>query len=355
MPYRQNKAFWGSPQGKTLCRNRYKKILRTMLIYAILNLNTGGIMKYSYAIFTDVCCDLSAGLRERFGVDGYMKMYMSTPQSDKVEVNLDFNDAELDAFYASLRANKNGYKTSPCSVDEIVSGFETFLQQGKDVLAICISSKLSVTYNLMLNAKEIAGEKYPERKIIVVDSQKYSTAIGLLTVKACEFRAEGCSIEQNAEKLDKIKRTIHQMASCDDLFWYASQGRISHTKAFFGTFAGIRTLGDFDSGGMPTPIGKVSGFKKAKKAMIEYIEKTIVSASEQIIFVAHSARREYAEAFASLIEERLKPKEVIIGNVYPINGINAGPGLFGAYYFGTEITDLEHEKKIINEILSGNL
>jgi len=312
-------------------------------------------MKYSYAISPDICCDLSAGLRDRFGVDGYLKWYMRTPDSDDFEGSLDLSEAELDAFYALLKVKKTGYSTSPCSVDQIVSYFETFLQQGKDILAICLSSKLSAMYNLMLNAQKIACEKYPGRKIIVVDSMKYSTALGLLTVKACELRAEGCSIEQNAEKLEKIKRTIHQMGSLDDLFWLASKGRVSHAKAFFGTLAGIKTLGDFDSDGMVTPLAKISGYKKAQKATIEYIKKTIISADEQIIFVAHSARKEQAEILASLIKEEIKPKEVILCNIYPINGINIGPGLFAAYYFGAEITDLKREKEIINAIISEKL
>jgi DegV family protein with EDD domain len=317
--------------------------------------NTGGIMKYSYAILTDVTCDLSEGLRARFEVDGYLKMYMSTPSSDDVEVSLDLSEAELDAFYSSLKANKGGYKTSPCSVDEIVSYFETFLQQGKDVLAISISSKLSVMHNLMLNAQKIASEKYPDRKIIVLDSRKYSTGLGLLTIKACELRAEGCTIEQNAEKLEKINKTIHQMAQLDDLFWFASKGRISYVKAFFGTLAGIKTMGEFDSDGRPMPFGKMSGYKKAQKVIIEYIKKTILSANEQIIFVAHSARKDQADILASNIKEIFKPKEVIMCNVYPINGINVGPGLFGAYYYGTEITDLKHEQEIFNEIISEKL
>jgi len=312
-------------------------------------------MEYSYAIIPDTCFDLPAGLRTRFEVDGYLKWYMSTPYSNNVEGSIDLSTPELDEFYALLKANKTGYNTSPCSVDEIVSYFEPFLQQGKDVLTISLSSKLSAMYNLMLNAQKTLGEKYPERKIIAVDSMKYSTAEGLLTVKACEFRAEGYSIEQNAEKLEKIKKTMHHMGSLDDLFWLASKGRVSHAKAFFGTLAGIKVMGDFDSDGMVTPLVKISGYKKAQKVIIEYIKKTIRSANEQIIFVAHSARKEQAEILASRIKEEIKPKEVIVSNIYPINGINIGPGLFAAYYFGTEITDLKYEKEIINEIISEKL
>ncbi|MDR0812495.1 MAG: DegV family EDD domain-containing protein [Oscillospiraceae bacterium] len=308
-------------------------------------------MGSNYVILGDMSFDLSPELRQRFGVDGYFKGHLSTPEADDIEGRLDLSDAELDEFYASLKANKNKYKTAAAGVDEIVLYFETFLQQGNDILALSISSKLSTTFNIMERAKERACEKYPERKVIIVDTLKFSVAIGLLTVRACEFRAMGYSLEQNAEKLDEIKKTLHQMGSVDDLFWVASKGRISHAKAFFGTIAGIKSMGDFDADGLVTALAKVSGYEKVYKTIIEYIKKTIKSASEQIVFVAHSARREQAEILASEIRAKIKPKEVIVCNIYPMSGINAGPGLLAAYYFGTEITDLKYEKDVINEII----
>lgn len=309
-------------------------------------------MGKSYAVFADITCDLPPALRERFGVDGYLKSYMSAPGTGEAEGRLDLSDAEVDAFYSSLKANKNKYKTAAPALEEVVSYFETFLSQGRDILALSISSALSVTFNLMVSAKEIVCRKYPERKVFIVDSMKYSVALGLLTIKACQLRDEGCPIERNAEALEKIKMTIHQMGPIDDLFWVASQGRISHAKAFFGSVAGIKPMGDFDTSGLPAVLTKVSGYEKAYKTTVEYVKRTIKSANEQIVFVAHSARREQAEILAARIEERIKPKEVIICNIYPMSGINAGPGLLAAYYFGTEITDLKYEKEIICDIVS---
>ena len=309
-------------------------------------------MTKNYAIVADITCDLSNELRDRFGVDGALKGHMSTPDAEDTEGRLDLSDAELDAFYKSLKGNPGGYKTAALSAEEIASYFETFLQDGRDVLALCISGALSGTYNIMQHAAKQLLEKYPERKIAVVDSRKYSLALGLLAIKAAELRADGLSLTENAEKLETIKKTVHQMGSVDDLFWIASKGRISHAKAFFGTIAGIKAMGDFDQNGLVTPLAKVSGYKKAHHVTIEYIKKTIKAANEQIILVAHSARREQAKILASLIEKRLKPKEVIICNVYPMNGVNVGPGLCAAYYFGTEITDLAHEKEVINEVIS---
>jgi len=309
-------------------------------------------MTNNYAIVADIVCDLSKELRDRFGIDGTLKGYLSTPEAEDTEAQLDLSDAELDAFYKSLKANPSGYKTAALGVEDVASYFETFLREGRDVLALCISSALSVTYNVMTHAAKQILEKYPERKVVVVDSRKYSLALGLLVIKAAEFRATGLSLTENAEKLETIRNTVHQMGSVDDLFWIASKGRISHAKAFFGTIAGIKAMGDFDANGMVTPLAKLSGYKKTHQATVEYIKKTIKAANEQVILVAHTARREQAEVLAKLLEEKIRPREVIVCNIYPMNGVNVGPGLCAAYYLGTEITDLQREKEIINEVIS---
>jgi DegV family protein with EDD domain len=237
----------------------------------------------------------------------------------------------------------------------MVTHFESFLEQGKDILALSISGNMSATYKLMLRAKETAAQKYPGRKIFIIDSRRVSASLGLLTVKACSLRAEGYTIEKTAETLEKIKNTVHQMGTLDDLFWVASKGRISNSKAFFGTLAGIKVMGDYNSDGMPTPIAKISGYKKAFKATLEYIKRTIKSADTQTVFVAYSARKTQAETFAALVKEQIKPKEISIVPVQQLSGINLGPGLVAAYYFGTEITDLKYERDTISDIIANKL
>ena len=307
-------------------------------------------MSYSYAIIGDVTCDLSKELRERFEVDGYIKGHITIPGGKELDAKLEWDFTDPKAFYSSLKTMKVGYSTAPASAEEIAAYWETFLSKGKDVLALSISSAMSVTYNLMTNAQKALETKYPERKIIVIDSRKYSVAFGLLIIKACELRAQGQTIEENAEKLETIKNTIHQMGAIDDLFFIASKGRMSHSKAFLGTLVGIKPMGDFDSDGLVTVIAKVKGYEKAFKATIEYIKKTIVDPENQLIIVAQTMREKQADILAEMIRDQVRPKEVVLSDIYPATGVNVGPGLAVAYYFGTPITDLSHETAIMKLI-----
>ncbi|MDR0491462.1 MAG: DegV family protein [Oscillospiraceae bacterium] len=308
-------------------------------------------MEARYAIIGDVTCDLSLELRERFGIDGYTTGHITIPGGKEIDSKLEWDFTNPKDFYSSLKSKGDVYKTSSASMEEIAAYWETYLAEGKDVLALSISGKLSVTYNLMINAQKMLQDKYPARKIVVVDSRRYSVALGILTIKACQLRGQGLSIEENADKLNKMKNEIHQMGTMDDLFFVASKGRISHPKAFLGTLVGIKPMGDFDSEGMVTVLAKVKGYEKAHKAIIGYIEKTITDASEQIIIVAHTMRADQAGALVGKIKESIRPKEVILSDVYPASGINIGPGLLAAYYFGSEITDLAKETEIMEALL----
>ena len=307
----------------------------------------------NYAVLADITCDLSPLLRTRFQVDGIVGGYFTTPQGKQIAGRLDLTEDELNAFYSDLRANKKGYSTAAASVPEIQQTFEGFLQQGRDVLALSISGRLSATYNLMVNAAELCRERYPQRRVEVVDSLKYSAALGLLTIQACKLRTSGKPLSEAVETILSLRSKVHQMGSVDDLFWVASKGRISHAKAFFGTVAGVKSLGDFDNEGMVTPLASVTGFDKVYSTTVEYIRETIEPSEDQIVLVAHSDRRAQAQEMASRIRDYVKVEEVLVTDIYPSSGVNIGPGLCAAYYVGREITDLAFEKQLINGIVLG--
>ena len=311
-------------------------------------------MSNNYAIVSDVACDLNAELRERFGVDGYIKGHITTPDGKEIATTLEWDFTNPKDFYSSLKSHHNIYKTASASTEEIIAFLEDFLSQGKDVIVISLSGRLSVTYNLILNAQKKLQDKYPERKVIAIDSRKYSVALGMLTIQACLLREQGLSIDENAAELERIKMTIHQMGTMDDLFFVASKGRISNSKAFLGTLVGIKPMGDYDRDGMVTVLAKVKGYEKAYKVTVEYIKRTIIQPENQIIIVAQTSREKQAEVLAGLINENVKPREVILSDVYPANGVNIGPGLLAAYYLGTTISDLKYETETMKSILEGN-
>ena len=127
---------------------------------------------------------------------------------------------------------------------------------------------------------------------------------------------------------------------------------MSNSKAFFGQLVGIKPLGDISSNGLTTVIGKAKGAKAGFEAILAYMEETIENPSEQTIFVGTSDREKDADKLVELIKEKFAPKEVIKSFVFPSCGVNIGPGLCAAFYYGKPISDdMKPEEALMNKIL----
>ena len=165
-------------------------------------------------------------------------------------------------------------------------------------------------------------------------------------------KAEGASIEETADYLNCLKYKIRQSGALDDLYFCVKTGRISNLKAFFGTMVGVHCMGEFTRNGLPAVIGKVKGKQSAICAAISYMKETIRNPEEQIVFVANSNRKEYAEQYAEMIRKEINPKEVIVNSVGMSCGASIGPGLMAAYYLGNETSeDLSTETQTMNKVI----
>ncbi len=307
-----------------------------------------------FVIIPDTSCDLVKPLRERFGIEDYISGLVYFPDGHCEKSDLDWERHDPVKYYESMTDKKTLYKTACAPVGDITEVFEKNLKAGKDILCITLSTALSGTYSTCEMVKNELLPKYPERKIICIDSLRYSTALSLLVIYAAMKRESGATLEETAEFVESIKGNVHQIGPMDDLFFLCKTGRISNFKAFFGNLVGINPMADFNEKGLAEVIGKFKGKKAAFDAVIKYMKATIVNPEEQIIFVAHSNRQAAAEALRDMIIKEFNPKEVIINHVGMSCGSSIGPGLCAAFYYGEKISDgLCREKEIMNAIIEG--
>ena len=305
-----------------------------------------------FVIIPDSSSDFTKDLRERFGIPDYIDGVVYFPDGHSEKSDMDWVKYNPKDFYESMTDKKTIYKTACAAAGEIIGVYEKYLSAGKDILAITLSSALSGTYQTCEMVKKELMEKYPERKIICVDSMRYSTALSLLVIMAAEKKMQGATLEETAEYIEKNKHRIHQIGPMDDLFFLVKTGRISNFKAFFGTLVGINPMADFNRQGMSEVLGKFKGKKAAFDAVIKYMHKTIEKPEEQIIFVGHSNRLQAAELLAETIRKEFNPKEVIINDIGMSCGASIGPGLCAAFYQGCEISeDMSKEKEIMEDII----
>lgn len=304
-----------------------------------------------FVIIPDTACDLRANLRERFDIPDYMRGIIYFPDGHSEHVDLDWGEHDPKTFYESMTDKTTLYKTASPQAGEVMELFEKYLKQGKDVLAITISSALSGTYQECELVRKELEPKYPDRKIVIVDSLRYSTALSIFVVMAAQKKAEGATLEETVQYLEDNKHRVHQIGPMDDLFFLVKTGRISNFKAFFGTLVGVNPMADFNRKGLAEVLVRFKGKKAAFDAVIEYMKHTVIDPENQIMFVAHSNRLQQAELLAERIRKEFSPKEVIINDVGMACGATVGPGLCAAFYYGTEISeDCVKEKQIMAEI-----
>ena len=302
-----------------------------------------------FVIIADATCDLNEEFQKKYDIT-VIQGHIVVPGLGEISTSQNWERFTREDFFKALKSSPESYSTSPPNIVEYAAEFEKYVSQGIGVIAMTISAAISGSFGFAQSARESVLEKYPEAKIICIDSRRFGPGFGLMVVHAAMLRDEGKSLQETVDIIEERKNTFHQAGWLDDLSFVAKKGRMTHGKAFLGTLVGIKPIGEFDYNGLTTVIGKIKGAKAAYSALLDYIEKTSVDLKDQIVFIAHTDRYDQAEKFRAMIDERFHPKEIYVSDVFAMNGINVGPGLMAAYYTGKPISkDLSEEKKILEE------
>ena len=199
-----------------------------------------------YVFMTDVSCDLTQKQVDEVGV---AVIPMEFQIEDKCYMHYpDCRMMKLDEFYALI--DEGAYpKTTQINIDGFKRYFEQYLKAGKDVLYTGIPTGLSGTFNTCMIAVEELREKYPNRKLIAIDSCCDSAGLGLLVYMAGKKYQEGASIEELEDYIESTKKNIAHWFVVDDLEHLKRGGRISSVAATFGKALQIKPIISCDETG----------------------------------------------------------------------------------------------------------
>ena len=245
-------------------------------------------------------------------------------------------------FYAAM-ARGVMTRTSQINADEYETFFTPYLENGKDILYVALSWGISGAYNSALIAQKSLSEKYPERKILVVDSLGASSGYGLLMDTLADLRDAGKSAEETAAWAEEHKLEVNHWFFSTDLTFYVRGGRISKAMGWFGTIFHICPLLNMDDKGRLIPRRKirtkVKVISEIVKTMEEYAEGG--NAYDGKCYISHAACLTDALAVKTLIEEKfpaLKDK-VEIYDVGTTIGAHTGPGTVALFFMGKKRAD----------------
>ena len=282
----------------------------------------------SYQIITDSCCDFT---ERQFQDNNVLCVPLSVVWNGEPHDN--FSDAaSVKAFYDVLRTGVTA-TTSAANPESWIKVMEPALRDGKDLLVMAFTSALSATYQSAVIAAEELREKYPHRKINVIDTRCAALGQGMLVWYACRKRDEGLSLEELTAWVEVNRLHVCHWVTVDDLSHLKRGGRISGATALVGTMLNIKPIIHVDNNGALVNVGKCRGRKAAIECLADHLAEDITDT--QTIAIGHGDCPEDVAFLEAKIREKCPGvKEVIVGYVGGVIGAHTGPGVLALFYLG---------------------
>ena len=287
----------------------------------------------NFSIITDAASAMTSELAEKFNIKVVpMTAYIGDRE---FKHRPDESEMKMSDFYNELKAGANS-GTAAVSPGDWIDGIEGELKEGRDIIAVAFSSGLSSTYESCCLAAEDMKEKYPDRKIFVIDSKSADFGQGLYAYYGAKKRDEGADIEETVEYLESIKLNICHWFTVDDLHHLRRGGRISATTAVIGSALGIKPVLHVDNEGKLINIGKARGRKNSLLELTAKVGQTAIEPEKQTMFLSHANCAEDAQIVVDELKNKYHVPEVIVVQTAPIAGAHSGPGTMALFFYGTE-------------------
>ena len=285
----------------------------------------------TYQIVTDSACDIKPQMLEQWGVK-LIELNFRFDGEDKEYFN---SEMDITVFYNKMREGATA-KTSAINPEGFMNTFEALLQEGKDVLYIGFSSGLSTTYHSATIAAQELQEKYPQRKVLTVDSLAASAGQGMLVYFAVQKQRAGCTLQEAADFVKEQLPKLCHWFTVDDLVYLKRGGRISPTVAFVGAVLGIKPILHVDDAGKLISVSKVRGRKASLATLAAKYEELAESVGEGNVYISHGDCLSDAQALAQMLQDKHGVSVEIITDVGTVIGAHSGPGTLALFFVGKQ-------------------
>jgi len=290
-----------------------------------------------YKLVTDSCIDLPASLANELEL---VVMPMKVTVKGKEYFNyLDNREISPREFYDLLR-EQNTAITSQLNPFDFEEVFTPYLQKGMDILYLSFSSALSGTFNSSVIAQKELQEKFPDRKIYVLDTLSASMGMGLLVTLAARKKLEGKTIEEVKLYVEETRLNISHLFTVSDLGHLRRGGRLSASSLILGNLLNIKPLLHVNTSGELKVYGKARGRFKSLNNLISRMSETFDKENNSIIYISHGDCIDDAIYVKNTIKEKLNLTDVdfLINPIGPVIGAHSGVNTLAIFYVGSERT-----------------
>lgn len=269
-------------------------------------------------IITDSTCDITLEEQKSMGITVVPLSVNFGEKSYKDGIQI-----SREEFYNKLELAEELPTTSQVNPAEFEDAFREALKDGDDVVAICLSSELSGTYQSAV----LAADMIESEKLYLVDTGTVTLGLALLIKEAVKLRDAGHNGKEIATRIQETSKRVQILAVIDTLKYLKMGGRLSATSAMVGSFLGIHPILKVQEGKI-LPIGKVRSIKAGIRKLKEYLEEEGVDYTYGFAF-GHSNATDKLEHCMEYMTPYVDTKDFIICNIGSVVGTHAGPGVVG--------------------------
>jgi len=255
-----------------------------------------------YEIFSDSGCDLTQEMLEQYDIH-QVYFYVSFDEHKYMKEKLDIDTT---TYYHRMIDEAAFPKTSLPSVQDYIDAFKSTLDEGKNIICICMSGKLSGSSASARTAKDILLETYPDAKIAVFNSNLCSVAEGLYALEAGRMRKNGLSFKEAVRNLERIQSTGRICFTVKNLEHLKRGGRIGKMAYIAGSALGIKPLivmkeGEIFSAGIAR--NKKKALKKLLEIGRDYFEKAHENPNDYCFSVGTGIEFKEGEELAAAVKQ----------------------------------------------------
>ena len=283
----------------------------------------------TYQILTDSCCDISDAELATWQVRAAQMQVLVEGEESRPN-----NAVDNAAFYEELRNGKNA-STAAVNVAAFHELFEPVLEEGRDILYLCFSAALSTgTYQSANIAADDLRQKYPDRRLLVLDTRCASMGQGLLVYLVTRFQQGGATLDEAYAFAEETAKKMCHWFIVDDLFFLKRGGRVSGVAALLGSALGIKPVLHADDEGRLINVGKARGRIGAIEALVKKFGELVLPENE-VVFISHGDCEKDAQTLAARLREEYGVENIVIGKIGPVVGAHSGPGTLALFFLGS--------------------
>ena len=283
----------------------------------------------SYIITADSGCDLSAEFIKSINVLPIHMKYTI----DGTEYTDTMRPEDLEVFFNRMVEGKMP-KTAQINQVDYIAFWEPLLKEGMDILHIAMSSGISGTYNNGRLAAQELCEKYPERKITVIDSLMTSTGNGLVIIEAAKMRDEGKSFDEVCEWCENNRRCVHAAFTTNDITYLQRGGRVSKAGLVLSKALHIYPVMHVNGDGELKVFAKARGTQGAWNTIVQYVKDNGIDVENQTVYVSDAANSEGGKQLGEFLVKECGFKDVFYSKIGTIIGAHTGPALLSIFFLG---------------------